>query len=123
MRVHGEQTGAAQYRGALVGELGEVLVVALLLPLGDLDQVAALVVRRGQLHTLARELRVKVPANTESNMWRCLAKTMISPCVRIIDDLRLERRCYPLLLQVSPVNAVEKRVRLDRPGINSHKTH
>ena len=46
---------------ALVGELREVLVVALLLPLGDLDQVAALVVRRGQLHALAGELGVKVP--------------------------------------------------------------
>ena len=65
MRVYGEQTGAAQHRGALVGELGEVLVVALLLPLRDLDQDAALLVRRGQLHTLASELRVKVPGNTE----------------------------------------------------------
>ena len=72
MRVNGEQTGAAQHRGALVGELGEVLVIALLLPLRNLDQVAALVVGRGQLHTLARELRVKVPGNTESNVWRCL---------------------------------------------------
>ena len=64
MRVYGEQTGAAQHRGALVGELGEVLVVSLLLPLRYLDQ-AALLVRRGQLHTLASELRVKVPGNTE----------------------------------------------------------
>lgn len=63
MRVHGEQTRAAQHRGALVGELGEVLVVALLLPLRDLDEVAALVVRRGQLYTLASELGVKVPVN------------------------------------------------------------
>ena len=44
---------------ALVGELREVLCVAPLLPLGD--QVAALVVRRGQLHALAGELGVKVP--------------------------------------------------------------
>ena len=61
MRVYGEQTRASKHRGPLVGELREVLVVALLLPLGDLDQVAALLVRRGQLHTLAGELGVKVP--------------------------------------------------------------
>ena len=60
MRVHGEQTRAAQHRGALVGELGEVLVVPALL-LCDGDQVAALVVRRGQLHALTGELGVKVP--------------------------------------------------------------
>ena len=33
---------------------------------------------------------------------------VISPCVRVIDDLRLERRGYPLLFQVCPINAVEK---------------
>ena len=63
MWVHGEQTRAAQHRGALVGELGEVLIVTLLLPLRDLDEVAALVVRRSQLYTLASELGVKVPVN------------------------------------------------------------
>ena len=60
MRVNREQTRAAEDGGALVGELGEVLVLRLLLPLRDLAQVAALVVRRGQLHTLAGELGVKV---------------------------------------------------------------
>lgn len=95
MRVNREKASASQHRGPLVGELSEVLVISLLLPLGDLDQVAALVVRRGQLHTLPSELGVKVP------------------CVRVIDDLRLERRGYPLLLQVCPINAVEKRVCFD----------
>ena len=63
MRVNREQASASQHRGPLVGELREVLVISLLLPLGDLDQVAALVVRRGQLHTLPSELGVKVPWN------------------------------------------------------------
>ena len=45
----------------------------------------------------------------------CVAK--ISPCVRVIDDLRLERRGYPLLFQVCPINAVEKRVCFDSSEI------
>ena len=60
MRVNRQEALGAEHWGALVGELGEILVVPALL-LCDGDQVAALVVRRGQLHALTGELGVKVP--------------------------------------------------------------
>ena len=50
----------------------------------------------------------------------CLQQKVVLPCVRVIDDLRLERRGYPLLLQVCPINAVEKRVCFDSSEIISY---
>ena len=61
----------------------------------------ALVISRGKFNALVSELRVK------------------APCVCVICDLRLERRGYPLVHQVFPINAVEKRVCFYSPEIIS----